>query len=188
MLIGNRSPRQTRSRTCSLGVSFVLLLSLLGSISSTAETQSLNDRFNYLSTHGNSSCSTAYMESISKMPATARLQGSCCGPMDKTRYAEQVEGLKEFAVIAEIPPDPYDIAAGLAQKLIGYYDLALTAEEQKTYQFAMENSEEKGPCCCQCWRWKVLGGLAKYLIRERQFAGKQVTEIWNLTNGCGGAG
>lgn len=108
--------------------------------------------------------------------------------MDKTRYAEQVEGLKEFAVIAEIPPDPYDIAAGLAQKLIGYYDLALTAEEQKTYQFAMENSEEKGPCCCQCWRWKVLGGLAKYLIRERQFAGKQVTEIWNLTNGCGGAG
>jgi len=51
----------------------------------------------------------------------------------------------------------------------------------------MDHSEEKGPCCCQCWRWKMYGGLAKYLIRERHFTGEQVTEIWNLSDGCGGS-
>jgi hypothetical protein len=52
----------------------------------------------------------------------------------------------------------------------------------------MENSDKKGPCCCQCWRWHVYGGLAKYLIREHGFTGEQVAEVWDFSDGCDGSG
>lgn len=148
----------------------------------------VHERFDYLSTHGNSNCSTAFMTSIATMPVTARLQGSCCDPMDLKRYAGQVEGLKKYAEVAEIPTDPYDIPAGLAQRALASDDAELTPEQQKAYDYAMANSEEKGPCCCKCWRWHAYGGLAKLLIREHHFTGEQVTEVWNLSNGCGGRG
>jgi hypothetical protein len=144
------------------------------------------ERFHYLSAQGNSNCSAEFLASIPKMSAMQRLQGSCCGPMAQARYAEQIEGLKDFSADAEIPPDPYDIPAGLAQKALANFDLALTPEEQKVYDYAMANSEEQGPCCCRCWRWKVYGGLAKYLIRTKHFTGPQITQIWNLSDGCGG--
>lgn len=144
--------------------------------------------FDFLSTNGNSNCSKEFLDSIASMPADSRLQGSCCAPMEKARYDKQIEGLKKFATNADIPPNPYDIDAALASKLLGSYEFALNPEEQKTYDYAMANSDEQGPCCCRCWRWKVYGGLAKLLIREHGFDGKQVTEVWNLSNGCGGAG
>jgi hypothetical protein len=50
----------------------------------------------------------------------------------------------------------------------------------------MQHSDEKGPCCCQRWRWRVYGGLGKFLIREHRFTGEQLVEVWNLSNGCGG--
>lgn len=150
-------------------------------------------KFSRLSTNGNSSCSGNFKDSIVNLPDENRLQGSCCSPMNLHRYIEQVEGLKKFKEeadqnISEIPDDPYDIEAKLAKKLLLYYDLELTPEEQKAYDYAMENSDEKGPCCCKCWRWYVYGGLGKYLIREKGFTGKQVTEVWNLSDGCGGEG
>lgn len=153
--------------------------------------QALAAQFDYLSKNGNSSCSGSFKDSIVKMPDNARLQGSCCSPMSVHRYSEQVEGLKEFKSIAGqdiagIPNDPYDIEAGLAKKLMFYYDMQLTPEEQKAYDYAMFNSNEKGPCCCKCWRWYVYGGLGKYLIRNYGFTGEQVTDIWNLSDGCGG--
>jgi hypothetical protein len=144
------------------------------------------ERFDYLSTHGNSACSTAFMNSIATMPMTARLQGSCCSPMSLKRYIRQVEGLKKLSAFAEIPTDPYDIPAGLAQNATASYDMKLTPEERKAYDYAMANSAEKGPCCCRCWRWHAYGGLAKLLIREHHFTGAQVTEVWNLSDGCGG--
>jgi hypothetical protein len=150
------------------------------------ETRTLDERFDFLSKNGNSNCSAAFANSIPKMPPTARLQGSCCAPMERRRYGEQIEGLKKFAEIEEIPPDPYDIAAGAAQKALRYYDLALSPGEAEAYQYAMDNSEEKGPCCCRCWRWRVYGGLAKLLIRESRFTGAQIVEVWNLSDGCGG--
>ena len=64
------------------------------------------------------------------MPSDGRLQGSCCAPMDEARYRQQIEGLKKYADIAEVPPDPYDISAPLAHTLMGYYTLALNKEEQ----------------------------------------------------------
>jgi hypothetical protein len=149
--------------------------------------QAMAAQFDYLSKNGNSSCSAAFKDSIASMADTARLQGSCCGPMSLHRYSEQVEGLKKYNSVPEIPPDPYDIEAGLAKKLMEYYDsIQLTAEEQKAYDYAMQNSDEKGPCCCRCWRWNVYGGLGKILIKNYGFSGEQVTQVWNLSDGCGG--
>lgn len=153
--------------------------------------QALAAKFEYLSKNGNSSCSPAFRASIASMPSDARLQGSCCSPMSMHRYGEQIEWLKKFKSVPgqnidKIPDDPYDIQAGLAKELMSYYDMELTPEEQKAYDYAMRNSHEKGPCCCKCWRWYVYGGLGKYLIKNHGFSGEQVTEVWNLSDGCGG--
>lgn len=143
-------------------------------------------KFDYLSQSGNSSCSVSFRESITSLPVGEYLRGSCCSPMNLHRYIEQVEGLQKYSHISEIPPDPYNIEAGLAQKLLSYYDVELSLDEQKVYDYAMTNSYEKGPCCCQCWRWHMYGGLGKLLIRNYGFTGEQLTEIWNLSDGCGG--
>ena len=145
-------------------------------------------KFDYLNANGNSSCSQDFTESIPHMPAGNRIQGSCCSPMNTHRYEEQVEGLTKYKDIPEIPPDPYDIDAALAKKLLAYYDFPLTIKEQEAYDFAMKNSDEKGPCCCMCWHWYVYGGLAKKLIHERGFTGGQIVDVWNLSDGCGGDG
>lgn len=148
--------------------------------------EALAAKFDYLSQHGNSSCSADFQKSIPQMSDGNHLQGSCCSPMGFHRYSEQVQGLKKYGSIPEIPPDPYDIDAGSAKKLMGYYDMTLIPEEQKAYDYAMEHSHEKGPCCCKCWRWYVYGGLGKSLIRNYGFTGEQLTEVWNLSDGCGG--
>lgn len=163
-----------------------------GSFSKNKQTPLVNNvlaaKFDYLSKSGNSSCSQSFQTSIPSMSDNSRLQGSCCSPMSMHRYEEQVTGLKKFKDVPEIPTDPYDIEAGLAKKLLSYYDLQLTEEEQKAYDFAMQNSDEKGPCCCKCWRWYVYGGLGKLLIKEKGFTGQQISEVWNLSDGCGGEG
>lgn len=145
------------------------------------------DRFDYLNANGNSNCSSQFMKSIASMADDVRLQGSCCSPMDRARYASQVAGLKRYAAIAEIPPDPYDIEAGLTKRLMAHYDDVLSEPELRAYQYAMDHSHEQGPCCCQCWRWHFYGGLAKVLIRDRGFTGAQIVEVWDLSDGCGGS-
>jgi hypothetical protein len=147
----------------------------------------LKSRFELLSQHGNVECSAKFEASIATMPLDAKLKGSCCAPMDEARYRQQIEGLRKYADIAEAPPDPYDISAPLAHKLMGDYDLALNKEEQSAYDYAMVHSDMEGPCCCKCWRWKVYGGLGKYLIRTRHYTGQQLVDLWNIGQGCGGA-
>lgn len=153
--------------------------------------EALASQFEYLSQNGNSSCSASFRTSIASMPEYTRLQGSCCSPMSIHRYSEQVEGLEKFKSVPgqgidKIPDNPYDVEAKLAKELMSYYDMELTPEEQAAYDYAMANSSEKGPCCCKCWRWYVYGGLGKYLIKYHDFTGEQVTEVWNLSDGCGG--
>lgn len=143
-------------------------------------------QFDYLSKNGNSLCSASFKDSIASMPDAERLRGSCCSPMSIHRYSEQVEGLRKYAHIPEIPSDPYDIEAGHAKKLMAMYDTELTPDQQKHYDYAMEHSSEKGPCCCKCWRWYTYGGLGKILITRYGFTGEQVTDVWNLSDGCGG--
>lgn len=173
-------------RAVCIGIGVTLIDVVVGSQAEAAD--ATDDYFEFLSTHGNSTCTGEFLNSIATMPPGARVRGSCCSPMERNRYKEQIGGLTKYQAIADIPPNPYDIDAGLARKLLSHYELALTPEEQKYYQYALDNSEEKGPCCCRCWRWKVYGGLAKLLIREHGFDGKQVTEVWNLSDGCGGTG
>ena len=150
--------------------------------------EALAAKFDALSKNGNSSCSAPFVDSIDTMPEGSRLQGSCCSPIDMHRYEEQVTGLKKLKDIPEIPSDPYDIDAGLARTLKTYYDVELTPKQQKAYDYAIANSDERGPCCCKCWRWYVYGGLAKLLITKYQFTGEQVVDVWNLSDGCGGSG
>jgi len=145
-------------------------------------------KFEDLSQNGNSACTAQFQESIVSMSEGNRIKGSCCSPMSMHRYEEQIEGLKKYKDISEIPTDPYDVDGALAKELLAYYTFQLSAEEQVAYDYAMEHSHEKGPCCCKCWHWYVYGGLAKKLIHERHFTGEQIVEIWNLSDGCGGAG
>ena len=146
----------------------------------------LKERFKVLSQQGNVECSVQFEKLIGSMGPNGRLQGSCCAPMDEARYRQQIEGLNKYTDIAEVPPDPYDIPATLAHKLMGHYDMALNKEEQAAYDYAMEHSDMEGPCCCKCWRWKVYGGLGKYLIHRRHYTGQQLTDLWNVGQGCGG--
>ena len=173
----------TRRRT----VCLCLAASLVPLLSGAANSDGVSKRFDFLSKNGNSNCSHEFLDSIPSMPDTARLQGSCCGPMDLHRYREQIAGLKAHASIRDIPPDPYDIEAGLARRLLAAYDTALGPEQQKAYDQAMALSAEKGPCCCQCWRWHVYGGLGRLLIRDHGLDGEKLARIWDLSDGCGGA-
>jgi hypothetical protein len=50
--------------------------------------------------------------------------------MDEARYRQQIDGLRRYSDIAEVPPDPYDIPAPLAHKLMGYYTVALTKKSR----------------------------------------------------------
>ena len=165
----------------------VVALAAICAKHASAETATdLEARFNYLSQHGNVQCSVQFENSIKIMPSDAKLEGSCCAPMDEARYRQQLDGLKKYSDIAEVPPDPYDIQAPLAERLISYYDMALNKEEQAAYDYAVEHSDMEGPCCFKCWRWKLYGGLGKYLIHTRHFTGQQVTDLWNVGQGCGG--
>jgi hypothetical protein len=183
----------TRRRTIRLIIALAAALSLGPLCSKHASAEGpdegadLTARFQSLSQHGNVECSAQFEKSIATMPPGAKLQGSCCAPMDEARYRQQTEGLRKYSDIAEVPPDPYDISAPLAHKLIGYYDLALSEDEQGAYDYAMEHSDMQGPCCCKCWRWKVYGGLGKYMIRVHQYTGQALTDLWNVGQGCGGA-
>jgi hypothetical protein len=180
------------TRRIALGFLVAIPIALLsGSFSIRAhaaegEDTKLKERFKVLSQQGNVECSVQFEKLIGTMGPDGRLQGSCCAPMDEARYLQQIEGLKKYNDIAEVPPDPYDISARLAHTLMGYYTLTLNKDEQAAYDYAMQHSDMQGPCCCKCWRWKVYGGLGKYLIRTRHYTGQQLTDLWNVGQGCGG--
>ncbi len=145
-------------------------------------------RFDFLSTHGNSSCSSSFQQSIPNMPDNSRLQGSCCSPMVESKYAEQVTNLKKYKDVSVIPSDPYDISAKLAKQLLVYDKIITpTAAEQKVLDVAVAASPEKGYCCCKCWRWYVYEGLSKYLVRHYHFTAKQITDVLANSDGCGGS-
>lgn len=149
------------------------------------------EAFDYLST-----TKTATSSFCGLQPATVdgfsnedSIQGACCGAMDLHRYQEQVEGLRKYKNISQIPEDPYNIPVKLAKQLFEYQQtLQLNNEQQAIYDKAMEMSHEGGPCCCKCWRWTAFEGLAKYLITKQGYDSQQVAELWDLLDGCGGPG
>ena len=147
----------------------------------------LKSKFSLLSSAKTNFCAKAGF--IASKSNDERLQGSCCSKMDFHRYTEQVEGLKKYSNIKQIPSDPYDIPVPLAKELLEFKKtIKLTSEQQAVYDEAMQMSDEHGPCCCKCWRWDAFEGLAKYLITEHNFNAQQIAEIWDSADGCGGKG
>lgn len=134
---------------------------------------------------GNKPAIDKYMNDL---PSGSRLQGSCCSPMDMKKYVSQINGLKKYTGISQIPPDPYDISLDSAKQMLGYYDnIQLTLSQQSVYDKAQSMTADKGWCCCQCWSWYTHAGLAKYLISQQNFNTEQIVEITNLEDCCGGA-
>lgn len=173
-----------------LGVVFTALnrpKSYQSSMPDMAMMGTMTQKFNYLSTHGNSNCSDKFYQSISSMSDSQMIQGSCCSKMDLSKYEKQVAGLKKYASISQIPPDPYNVPASLAKQALVYNQtITLTVDEQKILDEGVANSPEKGYCCCKCWRWHVYEGISEYLVRNQHFTAQQITDVLTNSDGCGG--
>lgn len=125
---------------------------------------------------------------ISALPDPARMQGSCCSPMDQQRFTEQVKALGAYAAIPEIPSDPYDISKSQAEELLGFYNTApLDQAQQHVYDLAQSETSDHGWCCCQCWAWYAHAGLAKYVIAQQGFDAQQAAKLIDLEDCCGGS-
>lgn len=146
---------------------------------------SLAARFAYLSTQTSNRC-TLTGAAVMHMHSGARLQGSCCFPMDRRAYDDQLRKLMRYANLAVIPRDPYDIPVSLAQRLLGYQSIRLTGSQHRTYNAAIPLSTTRGPCCCQCWRAEAFAGQAKFLITHNGFSARRIAAIWSAEEGCGG--
>lgn len=142
--------------------------------------------FVFLSRQTTNRCALQATQLLS-MPSSGRLQGSCCSPMDEASYARQVRRLRGYANLADIPRDPYDIAASLAQRLLRYdRAISLSAAQRDVYRRAMRMTDEKGPCCCRCWRWDAFRGMAKRLIARRHWNAARLARVITAVDGCGG--
>lgn len=144
--------------------------------------------FGYLSQQNSNSCGLQ-PSTVGSYADTARIQGSCCNPMDWGHYQRQVRGLRAYRALAEIPRDPYDIPAQLAKRLFAYEgSIHLSRAQQAVYDRAMQITPEKGPCCCKCWRWHAFKGLAQDLIVHKHYTAQQVATVIQMVDGCGGKG
>ena len=147
----------------------------------------LRQRFDYLSREHSNNCGLN-PSSFATMPASARLQGACCGPMDAKLYPEYVKQIHELAKYDHryVPSDPYNMSVALARKLVAFNDtILLSHAQQQVYDRAFAQSPDHAPCCCHCWRWTAFEGQAKYFIVYRRFTSKQIGELWGLDDGCG---
>ena len=143
-------------------------------------------KFKYLADQRTNYCNLD-PATVALYSAKRRMQGSCCDRMNRESYRRQVIGLQKYAAILEVPTDPYDIQAGQAKRLLGYdHSISLTGREETMFDAAMRTTDEHAPCCCQCWRWYMIEGLDKFLIRNRNLSARQVAEITGLVDGCGG--
>ena len=142
--------------------------------------------FTFLSQQGSNYCSLD-TKSVEHYANGTQLQGACCNSMDQHKYEYQVTNLRQNASIPQIPTDPYDIPVSLAKQLIGYDgSITLNSDQQAFYDRAMGMTEDKGPCCCHCWRWYMTRGLVKYLITEHNMDAPNAARVVDLVNGCGG--
>ena len=121
------------------------------------------------------------------------LGGQCCGALkDAEGYELQLKAIdkfiKEHGNVDLIPKDPYDITVEHAQLLTSLdTEITLTRAQQAIYDEAMQNSHHGGPCCCKCWKWYVMSGLAKKMITEYNFNAEDVSELWDISSSCGHA-
>ena len=142
--------------------------------------------YRFLSTQTSNACGLLPSTVMSYGDAV-RIQGSCCSPMEMAKYSMQVQGLRQYAAIARIPSDPYDVPASQAKQLLADDEtIHLSSAQQAVYDQAMTMTDDKGPCCCHCWRWNATEGLGRYLIAEQRWSAPDVARVVDLVNGCGG--
>jgi hypothetical protein len=125
---------------------------------------------------------------IMKLPDTfPNMGGQCCGAVySVTMVNKQIDGLKKFSFIPNVPPNPYNISVQQVKKMLAYdRNTSLTSEQQKILEQAAKLSEDGGPCCCRCWHWYFNEGVAKELITTYNFDAEQVAEFYNLSDTCG---
>ena len=188
--------RITLARVIALGL-LAALAAVLGLNLTTADSQRSSasggsqkmapvaDRFAYLASARSNRCALDAAE-LQRMPSGERLQGSCCFPMDRARYEQQLRGLRAYRRTGVVPQDPYDVAVRLAKRLLGFREIQLSGTERAVYDRAAEISSLGGPCCCPCWRWQAFEGQARFLIARRHFSAARVARLWDLEEGCGG--
>ena len=124
---------------------------------------------------------------LERMPGRMRLQGSCCFPMNLAAHQSQVQGLRAYSSVRQIPADPYDVPVSVAKRLLGYdATIHLTKLQARRYAQAMHMSSLKGPCCCRCWRWYAFRGLSKYLLSDGGWTAARLATLVDLLEGCGG--
>jgi hypothetical protein len=126
-------------------------------------------------------------DDIMKLPDTfTNMGGQCCGVLtNMTEYNEQIEGLKKFSYIPDVPSNPYNISIQHVKKILSYDKYTpLTSEQQTVLEQAAEMAAE-GPCCCKCWHWYFNEGVAKELIIKYSFKAEQVAEFYDLSDTCG---
>ena len=125
---------------------------------------------------------------IMKLPDNfTDLGGQCCGALTNlTEYNKQLEGLKQFSNIPDIPQNPYIIPVSYAKKMMMYdQETVLTSDQKSTLGKATKLSKEGGPCCCKCWHWYFNEGIAKKLIIKHNFSAQQVANFYDLSGICG---
>ncbi len=147
----------------------------------------LHARFAFLSRQHSNTCGLR-PSTLASMPATARLRGSCCGPMDAKLYPEYVRQIRALARYDHrfVPSDPYNMSVALARRLVAFNDtILLTRSQQRTFDRAFRFAPDRAPCCCHCWRWVAFEGQAKYLIARRRYTAEQIGTLWGLDDGCG---
>lgn len=94
--------------------------------------------FTVLAHQQSNRCSLRPAELMSYL-AGQRLQGSCCSPKSLSRCQRQAAALRRYSGIPQIPAGPYDIAAGLIQRLIRYQQaIRLTPAQRGVYRAAMQ--------------------------------------------------
>lgn len=190
------SPRRIAAASGALlavGLSFALLMNLQVSsarnpspVSAAQASPGSQAAFTYLAAQHSNFCQLQ-KSTVMTYSAGMHLQGACCNPLDMVKYKSQVSGLRAYAGNADIAPDPYDIPVSLAKRLFGYDSMiTLTTAQQAVYAKAISLTDDKAPCCCQCWRWYMTRGLAKSLIAQRGMGAFTVARIIDLSNGCGG--
>jgi len=128
---------------------------------------------------------------LSMSKAEKNLGGQCCGALTNIEaYQIQLETIEHFVVKNGgrdvIPADPYDLSVEDAQRLTQIdKDITLSTSQQATFDEAVAMSHHGGPCCCKCWKWFVMSGLAKNLIVEENWDKNQIAELWDISSSCG---
>ena len=148
-----------------------------------AGTQAQFDYLSQTSTH----CSwTDTM--IMSMSDNTYIQGACCNGMEYTDYQRQVTQLQQnySSLSSVVALDPYNIPAPVAKADLNGLNLALTPDQQATFDQVSTLSKENW-CCCHCWAWDIHQGMGKILISQHGFSAQQVATLLDLEDCCGSA-